>query len=290
MVNRAGDHGKLSAEFAGCVRVLLLGHTNTAAWRSGPFERSLRGVTPTPERPIFATARLGFVVLLSMGCRPVASGVDPEQLGYGPGPHADLASRYDEDPVPRPAPTAWTPPERQPIPVQPPPELGSPAPVEPVPHVADVVRVCEHLAGFGGGSEPKSERDACLRRYRVARLFRTIGSWKTLVACIESAGDPAAVTACEAMTPPVFSPGEDYPRETGACLHLFALLIVEEMGAEPMFEREDILDFEPLVRECVDALVTETRKKRSPSEYAEMLTCVAQAETSAVAEACEAEP
>ena len=31
-------------------------------WRSGPIERSLRAVTPTPERPKFGPARLGFVV------------------------------------------------------------------------------------------------------------------------------------------------------------------------------------------------------------------------------------
>jgi hypothetical protein len=229
------------------------------------------------------------ILMLALGCRPVESGVDPEPLGYGPGPHVSLASGYDSDPVPRPAPTPWTPPARDD-------EarvanlgelIASTPPLQPIPDTADVLRVCDQRAKLGDAA---GERESCLRRYRIARVFRSIGNWKTLVSCIEASPDRAAIDACERTTPPAFEPVAEYPRESGVCMHLFALLILEEMGAEPMLETEDFAEFEPLVRECVDGLVGETRKDRNPTEYVEVLDCIERAQTSPAAEACESAP
>jgi hypothetical protein len=227
-------------------------------------------------------------VLLVVGCVRVESGVDPEPLGYGPGPHVSLASGYETDPVPRPPPIPWTPPnrdahgEREVLSLE---QLT--ASPEPIPHTPDVLRVCDRRAALG---EVASERDACLHRYRIARVFRPIGKWKTLVSCIDASPDRAAADACERTTPPAFEPIAEYPRESAVCMHLFTLLILEEMGAEPMLEADDFAEFEPLVRECVDGLVGETRKNRNPTEYVETLACIERAQTSAAAEACESAP
>ena len=94
----------------------------------------------------------------------------------------------------------------------------------------------------------------------------------------------------ERATPPAFEPIAEYPRESAACLHLFALLILEEMGAEPMLEAEDFAEFEPLVRQCVDGLVGEARKDRNPTEYIDVLDCIERAQTSPAVEACETAP
>jgi hypothetical protein len=163
----------------------------------------------------------------------------------------------------------------------------STASAQPIPHTADVLRVCERRAALGVAA---GERDACLRRYRIARVFRSIGDWKNLVSCIDASPDLAAVDACERATPPAFEPNGEYPRESTVCMHLFALLILEEMGAEPMLAADDFARFEPLVRECVAGLVNETRKDRSPSEYIELLDCIERAHTSAASEACESTP
>jgi hypothetical protein len=233
-------------------------------------------------------------VLLALACTRVESGVDPEPLGYGPGPQASLASGYDPDPVPRPTPTPWTPPARNDdrVPIGSLGQLGqqieaTPTNTEPIPPTADVLRVCERRASLGDAA---SERDACLRRYRIARVFRSIGDWKTLVSCIDAGADLSAVDACERATPPAFEPVAEYPRESAVCRHLFALLILEEMGAEPMLEAEDFAEFEPLVRECIDGLVGETRDERNPTEYIQLLDCIDRAQTSAAAEACESAP
>lgn len=234
------------------------------------------------------------ISLLALGCPRVESGVDPEPLGYGPGPQASLASGYDPDPVPRPTPTAWTPPARdvdqqvrQPI-------LGvgelmdaASANTEPIPHTADVLRVCERRATLGDAAV---ERDACLRHYQIARVFRSIGNWKTLASCIAASPDLQAIDACERATLPAVEPDSEYPRESAACMHLFALLILEEMGAEPMLETEDFAEFEPLVRDCIDGLVGETRSERNPTEYIELLDCIDRAQTSASVDACESAP
>jgi hypothetical protein len=233
-------------------------------------------------------------VWLALACTRVESGVDPEPLGYGPGPQASLASGYDPDPVPRPTPTPWTPPARD-LHREPIGSLGqlgqqieaTPTNAGPIPHTADVLRVCDRRASLG---DAPSERDACLRRYRIARVFRSIGNWKTLVSCIDASSNLAAVDACERATPPAFEPIAAYPRESAVCSHLFALLILEEMGAEPMLETEDFAEFEPLVRECVDGLVDDTRDERNPAEYIELLDCIDRAQTSAAAEACESAP
>lgn len=243
---------------------------------------------PKTARGLVVPALSTFLLL---ACTRVESGVDPEALGYGPGPHLSLASGYDPDPVPRPAPTPWTPPAREsqePVPLSIG-ELMEAATVasEPIPPTADVLRVCDRRAALG---DPTSERDACLHRYRIARVFRSIGNWKTLVACIEASPDRSAADACERTTPAAVQPIAEYPRESAVCLHLFTLLILEEMGAEPMLDSEDFAQFEPLVGECVDGLVGETRRDRNPTEYAEVLACIERAQTSAAAEACDGEP
>jgi hypothetical protein len=240
-------------------------------------------VTGRPKHLGLALPILSF----ALGCRPIESGVDPEPLGYGPGPHVSLASGYDPDPVPRPAPTPWTPPARDDdarvLSLAELMDASTPA-SEPIPHTADVLHVCERRTELGDAA---SERDACLHRYRIARVFRSIGDWKTLVSCIDASADRPAIDACERTTPPAFEPIAEYPRESAVCMHLFALLILEEMGAEPMLASEDFAEFEPLVRECVDGLVGEARKDRNPTEYVEVLDCIERAQTSAAAEACE---
>lgn len=225
-------------------------------------------------------------VLLALACTRTESGVDPESLGYGPGPQASLASGYDPDPVPRPTPTPWMPPARDPH-REPIANLGEIVDTEPIPHTADVLRVCERRAALG---DTARDRDACLSRYRIARVFRSIGDWKRLVSCIDASPELAAVDACERATPLAFEPSGEYPRESAVCMHLFALLILEEMGAEPMLELDDFARFEPLVGECVGGLVGETRDDRNPTEYIELLECIERARTSAAAEACESAP
>jgi hypothetical protein len=235
-----------------------------------------------PKKPLALTAA---VLSTALACSRVESGIDPEALGYGPGPHRSLAAGYDPDPVPRPAPTPWTPPDRDGL-GEPDQQVPTIAP-EPIPHTADVLRVCDRRAALG---DPASERDACLHHFRIARVFRSIGDWKTLVSCIEASPDRPTADACERTTPAAVEPIAEYPRESAVCMHLFALLILEEMGAEPMLESEDFAGFEPLVRECVDGLVSETRKNRNPTEYVEVLDCIERAQTSPAAEACESAP
>jgi hypothetical protein len=227
-----------------------------------------------------AISAVSLVVLVG-GCRSVISGVDPEPLGYGPGPAAGLASGYDPNPVPRPAPTPWTPPPRH---EASPMSLGEMMEAsEPIEYAADVVEVCEHLATF----DASTDREACLRSYRIARVFRTIGDWKTLAACIAASSDAAAVAACEQATPPAFGPVAEYPRESAVCMHVFTLTILEQIGPQPMLDTPALLEFQPLLHNCVDSLVVEERADRNPAEYVEMLDCIERARTSTAAEACE---
>lgn len=227
------------------------------------------------------TRRLALVSLLSLACVRVEAGTDPEPLGYGPGAHAALAAGYDPDPVVRPGPTPWTPPAR---------ELGfvfepePPAATEPVAYNDDLVRVCNHLNTIA--SAP-IELEACLARYRIERVFRSIANWKTLAGCLEAAADQPAVEACMNATPRAFGPIAEYPRESEVCMHIFAVTIVEQLGAEPMLDDPRLLEFESLLQECVDSLVTEERSNRSVDEYVKMLECIERAQTTAAAEACE---
>jgi hypothetical protein len=221
------------------------------------------------------------VLVASAACVRVEAGTDPEPLGYGPGAHASLAAGYDVDPVPRPAPTPWTPPAR---------ELAGhfmvepPQPTGPVPYNDDLIRVCKQL----GTLQPEGfEPDACLARYRVERVFRSIADWKTLAACLEAAPDSAAVEACLRATPRAFGSVGEYPRESDVCMHIFAITIVEQLGAEPMLDDERLREFESLLHECVDSLVTEERADRKPAEYVKMLECIERARTTAEAEVCE---
>ena len=221
-------------------------------------------------------------LVMAMGCVRVEAGTDPEPLGYGPGAHAFLASGYDPDPVSRPAPTPWTPPAR---------ELGFPSfeieppqTAEPVPYNDDLVRVCNHLATL---STAPGEPDTCLARYRIERVFRSIANWKTLAACLESAADQPAVEACLNKTPRTFGPIGEYPRESEVCMHIFAVTIVEQLGPEPMLDDARLLEFQPLLQDCVNSLVTEERANRKPDEYVQMLECIERARTTAAAEACE---
>ena len=238
---------------------------------------------------LFAVTRLVSILtpLLITACVRVEAGTDPEPLGYGPGAQAMLAAGYDPDPVPRPAPTPWTPPAREMgfvFDFEPPDET----PPEPIPYNADLEQVCDHLATFTADpDEPAYNRDACLARYRVERVFRSIADWKTLAACLENASDAAAADTCERATPRVFGPIAEYPRESEVCMHIFAVTIVEQLGAEPMLDSERIAEFEDLLGECVDSLVTEERADRKLSEYVEMLECMERARTTAAAEACE---
>jgi hypothetical protein len=224
---------------------------------------------------------LAMTALLVLGaCVRVEAGTDPEPLGYGPGAHAMLGAGYDINPVERPAPTSWDPPAH---------ELGfafefeppSEAAPEPIAYNPDLVRVCERLSSFVG------EPDACLQRYRIERVFRTIADWKTLAACLEAASDQAAASACEHATPRVFGPIAEHLRESEVCMHIFAITIVEQLGAEPMLDHERIAEFEPLLVDCVESLVTEERADRKPAEYVEMLDCMQRALTTATAELCE---
>ncbi|MFO7561551.1 MAG: hypothetical protein R6X02_02810 [Enhygromyxa sp.] len=211
----------------------------------------------------------------------VEAGTDPEPLGYGPGPHAALSTGYDSEPVSRPAPTPWTPPAR---------ELAAgftpaqPQPPGPVPYNDDLIRVCKQLGELQG---PSFEPDACLARYRIERVFRSIADWKTLAACLEAAEDEAAVEACLRASPRAFAPIAEYPRESEVCMHIFAITIVEQLGPEPMLDGERLQEFEPLLRECVDSLVDEERADRKPAEYVKMLECIERARTTAQAEVCE---
>ncbi len=235
--------------------------------------------------PVTRRLRLTLVPLLVfVACVHVEAGTDPEALGYGPGAYATLGAGYDPEPVERPAPTPWSPPVREfGFAFEPPTE----GPAEPVPYNDDLVRVCDHLVALAPNEQADADHGACLRRYRVERVFRSIGDWKTLAACLEAADDPTAVGACERATPRAFGPIAEYPRESEVCMHIFAITIVEQLGAEPMLDNERLGEFQVLLHECVDSLVTEERADRKPAEYVEMLDCIERAQTTAAAEACE---
>jgi hypothetical protein len=225
------------------------------------------------------------MLLVISGCVRVEAGTNPELLGYGPGAHAMLASGYEPDPVPRPAPTPWTPPTRQ---------LGfafepePPATTEPVPYNEDLVQVCNHLATLAtNASAVEFALESCLARYRIERVFRSIANWKTLAGCLQAAADQPAVEACMQATPRVFGPIAEYPRESEVCMHIFAITIVEQLGPEPMLDDSRILEFQSLLQECVDSLVVDERADRKPGEYVEMLECIERARTPTAAETCE---
>lgn len=239
-------------------------------------------LAPVTRGLVLASA-LSIVTLggLMLGCVRVEAGTDPEPLGYGPGAHAMLAAGYDANPVSREAPTPWTPPTRQ---------LGyaaepeRPPATEPVPYNDDLVQVCNHLITL---SSPPAELDSCLAHYRIERVFRPIASWKSLAACLQSAADQAAVATCLSTTPRAFGPLAEYPRESQVCMHIFALTIVEELGPEPMLDQARLVEFQPLLQDCVDSLVVEERADHKPAEYVQMLECIERARTTAAAESCE---
>lgn len=227
----------------------------------------------------------GIASLVLMACVPMVSGVDPGALGYGPGPSAELADGYDLDPVPRPAPSPWEPAQR-----------SAPArssaldkldePTQPVAPSPDVVRVCQHVVAVADPSAPVDAED-CLRSYQIAQVFRTLPDWKTFAACVEAAKGRAAIDSCERATPKAFVEIEAYPLESRICLHLFALTIVEELGADPQLDASELAEFEEVLDECVTSFVEEERSERSPAEYVEMLACIDTASTSAAVESCE---
>jgi hypothetical protein len=220
-------------------------------------------------------------LVTSIACVRVEAGTEPEPLGYGPGAHAMLTAGYDPNPVSRPAPTPWTPPARElgfsyePEPTQ---------PIGPVPWNDDLVQICKHL-----GTLPSAPADpeVCLARYRVERVFRSITDWKKLAACLGATDSDAAVETCVRATPRAFGPVANFPRESEVCMHIFAITIVEQLGAEPMLDDERLLEFETLLVECVDSLVVEERANRTPTEYVEMLDCMQRARTTVAAETCE---
>lgn len=214
------------------------------------------------------------------GCVRVEAGTDAQALGYGPGPQAALSSGYAIDPVPRPPPTPWAAPPR---------ELGfisaavEAPPPGPVPYNADLPRVCARLESFASEwAEPLS----CLARYRVERVFRPLPRWNTLAACTEAAADRKAAQACARATPRAFPPIAQHPRESEACMHVFALMLVEKFGPEPGLDSEVLLEFEPLLSQCVDSL-TKSRATRKPAEYAEVLACIEAARSSSAAQRCQ---
>jgi hypothetical protein len=226
-----------------------------------------------------------------LGCHRVVSGVEPESLAYGPAQPSLLASGYDSDPVPRATPTPWTPPDRSGSStlVEPGAVLqatGVLGELEPVAFTSDIIRVCEHLAKQGSTSGSAKADAVCLRHYRIAQVFRTIGDWKTLVACLVATTDDPGIATCTRATPASVAVSVDHPRESGVCMHLFALSIVEELGPDPMLDAVRLAEFETLVSSCVDSLVTDERPARGPSQYMAMLECVEVAPTTAVAELC----
>lgn len=230
--------------------------------------------------PVIRThAPISLLLAALLSCVRVEAGTDPVPLGYGPGPRAGLSEGYETDPVPRPAPTPWTPPAR---------ELAArnaqPTAPGPVPYNDDLLRVCKHLGTLQGeGFDP----DQCLARYRVERVFRPITHWKTLAACLESAGDLPAVDACLRANPRGLAPIAEYPRESEVCMHIFAVTVVEQLGPEPMVDDDELREFVELLRECVDSLVGEERGSRKPAEYVKMLECIEKARSTAEAERCE---
>jgi hypothetical protein len=151
--------------------------------------------------------------------------------------------------------------------------------LEGVPYTDDIIRVCERLASTNADA-------ACRRHYRIAQVFRTIGDWKTLVACLAATTDEAGVAACKRATPASVAAVAEHPRESAVCMHLFALSIVEELGPEPMLDAARLEEFGPLVADCVGSLVTEERAERTPTSYAAMLECVEVAQATAAAELC----
>jgi len=239
-------------------------------------------------RPLLDTLLAPMLCLAgASACVHVEAGTDPQPLGYGPGSHVQLAAGYDPDPVTRPAPTPWTAPRRETGFVL---SRASDGPAEPVPYNDDLLRVCEHLATLAdagaegtGGEQPA----ACHARYQVERVFRPIVRWKTLAACLEAAGDADAVEACALATPRVVAPIAAYPRESGACMHMFTVMLVEQLGAEPMLNTDQLVEFEPLLSSCVTSLIDKARPARKPGAYAAMLTCIEGARTTDAIESCE---
>ncbi|PRP90404.1 hypothetical protein ENSA7_82890 [Enhygromyxa salina] len=223
---------------------------------------------------------------LATGCHRAVSGVDSEALGYGPDQPPQI-SGYDVDPVPRATPMPWTPPDRAGSPGSRSPVIGAAELSGPVPFADDIIEVCEHLVPREVAADAGQDADAvCRRQHRIAQVFRPIGDWKTLAACLGATTDVAGVDACRLATPSSVAPIAEHPRESGVCMHLLALSVVEELGPEPMLDAARLAEFRPLLADCVDSLVNDERRKLGPSNYATMLACVEVATTTADAERC----
>lgn len=240
---------------------------------------------------------LGLVSLacvpLLFACHTVVSGTNAAELGYGD-PSATVAG-YDQDPVERPRVTGWTPPprENQNMGFSASPSSSSggsgisgliPEASEPVAYAEEVLEVCSKRASLGD----EGEQAACLRTYRIARVFRSLDKWKRLVGCIEGAKGLEDIAGCESANPPAFGLEDaSHQREYDSCLHVLALSMVEEMGPEPMMNAQELRELEPIARDCTRSLVEDERDAQGPKLYYELLDCIDAAQTLAAVEACE---
>lgn len=228
------------------------------------------------------------LVSLTLGCQRVVSGVDPEPLGYGPPDASALATGYEDDPVPRPSVTPWTPPERRErarsLNHHGDPEASGQS--APIPYTQEVLMICAHLETLAQDDE-REDSDACLRRHRVARVFRTPEGWEALADCILAGADAEAVTSCWAGNEALIAGDEAHPLQSRVCMHVFAVTLLEEFGPEPLLDAAGVVEFEPLLDDCIETFVQEQRDARDPAAYADMMTCVGTARSSAAIEACE---
>jgi hypothetical protein len=226
-----------------------------------------------------------------LGCSHAASG----DAGYGP-VGIDLANGYVEagPPFERPAPLAW------PIAQQPahawvaaPPVLPAAAP--PVAASGDVRLFCVHVVEFliaeageaGEAMDSLVIADFCHIQARTEKLARTAEQWQAFLACMLAADSEPEFDACESEHPTALFEPTEHAREREACQHLVMTTLYEELGHDTNLPAGELERFRPVIRECVDELVTIERAKRSPDDYAALLECVLDQSTSAAMEACE---
>ena len=216
---------------------------------------------------------------VALACVAIDGTADPESLGYGSS--AQTASGYESDPLPRPAPTPWTPPP--PSAAMPMVESMGALPISP-----EVSRLCTHLASLATNlAESGDDPQRCHAVLRVARVFRDGEGWRALADCIAATDNPEAAASCHERHPLALRPIAEDPRESAACMHIFALTTVEELGVSAQMTGDEIAQFAPLLQECVAALVEEREGGRGPESYATMLSCIEQAPNSSAAEGCD---
>ena len=154
------------------------------------------------------------------------------------------------------------------------------------------IQVCEHLARMvaaeAGVLDPQIDPNtmvACDKELNIEAAMRGTANWNEIAACVLQAQTEADLDACDQQHPlPAAANSE---RERSVCEHMLEVVMQEtatELGTQipPLSDQ----DRRELGDECVEELLTEQRPNLAPSEYEQMITCIANAQTGAQMQQC----